>query len=770
MPGWTCRTLTLAMLLVGCGDDAGAVSEGRASETQPTVPTAGGPTWPSWGPSIPPIPPIDEATERALVAAELDREAGAAAIAEAFASGDDAIATRGAWSLARIGGPEAAERFAALLAEGEPALPAGVFAAIAALQPPAPVSGSLVLEQPWAELAERLWHHYAVEPRSDRAIAMLLAIARIGGPTSHERLGVDLSTIDPGDPDRAVRALDAMAILCRRGFGLSAEPFAVLSSTLGSSIPQVRHAAAATLGRCAGPSAEQLAGQGRGEIAARLSTWVTDADDGQAYAGWIGLAAIAELPPEIPNAILGDAPPPWRTEVAAVRALVTTSDGRTTLVARLAEIDPSRVEGPRWHAVLEGLRGLRPAIDASPELVSGLAPLAERLGDARDSADARRRKAATLAACELAVLRAIVDKAVAPVQACADDGDGVDETYATKLAIDAWTAMPASTDKADALLALATDERSGVAAAALSALADVDDPRVSATLRAALDGTDVGRISAAAGAIAVRAVDRQRRDPEVVAPLIGAVRRLTNDAAVEARIAAIDALGNLARSAREPEAVDPDTAPTVPPADEVATPWLGSDVLGLAVDPNAAVREAARRALAHDAELRGKFDARVPKSFPDGFSRKVHAAAEAPAVHTMTLQTDAGTIVVDLRGTPTPIAHGTLAALAAQGYFDGLTFHRVVPDFVIQGGDPRGDGYGGPGYVMPCEWSNLRYERGTVGIALAGKDTGGSQLFITHGRPMHLDARYSVIGHVTEGLEVVDAMLPADRIVSVTVQ
>ena len=769
MPAWTHRALTVALLLGGCGGDDAATSAGGRSSRAPaaTAPTDTGPAWPSWGPTI---APIDPQTERALLAAELDRDTTAAAIAEAFASGDEAITTRAAWSLARIGGPDAAERFAEMLYEGEPTLPAGVFAAIAALEPPAPVSGSLVLEQPWAELAERLWHHYAVEERSDRAIAMLLAISRIGGPTSHERLGVDLSAIDPADPQRAVRALDAMAILCRRGFGLSAEPFAVLSSTLASSVPEVRHAAAATLGRCAGPSAEQLAGEGRADIAARLSEWVTDADDAQAHAGWIGLAAIGELPAQTPATILGDAPPPWRTEVAAVRALATTADGRTTLVERLAKIDPVRVQGPRWHAVLEALRGLRPAVDAAPELVDTLSPLADRLADARDSADARRRKASTLAACELKVLQAITSKSVAGLDACAAGADAIPDTFGVKLAIDAWTAMPASPEKADALLALARDERSGVAAAALSALAEIDDDRVSATLREALGGEDVGRISAAAGAIAGRAVDRQRRDPDAVAPLVAAVRRLTNDAAVEARIAAIDALGNLARSAREPEAVDPDTAPTVPAADEAATPWLGADVLGLATDPNAAVRAAARRAVAHDAELRGKFDARVPKSFPNGFARKVHAAADAPATQTLTLQTDAGAIVIDLRGAPTPIAHGTFAALAESGYFDGLTFHRVVPDFVIQGGDPRGDGYGGPGYVMPCEWSNLRYERGTVGIALAGKDTGGSQLFITHGRPMHLDARYSVIGHVTEGLDAVDAMLPFDRIVSVTVE
>ena len=133
------------------------------------------------------------------------------------------------------------------------------------------------------------------------------------------------------------------------------------------------------------------------------------------------------------------------------------------------------------------------------------------------------------------------------------------------------------------------------------------------------------------------------------------------------------------------------------------------------------------------------------------------------------LHTDAGPITIDFTGAPAPIAQANLAALAERGFFDRLVFHRVVPGFVVQGGDPRGDGYGGPGHVMPCEWSSLRYERGTVGIALAGKDTGGSQIFIVHDQPRHLDARYTVIGRVVEGLDVVDAIWPYDSITKVEV-
>jgi cyclophilin family peptidyl-prolyl cis-trans isomerase len=757
-----------AAIAAACGgsDPApGDAADGTPSAAAPAVPANGAP-WPSWGATPQPIAP---ATEAALRAAELDRDVTAAAVFDALDASDPAVQTRGAWALARIGGPAAATAFADRLGAGSSPLADGALAAIAALEPPAPVEGSLVVEPPWAELAERLWQHYAVSDQDARAVALLLAIARVGGASSQVRLGVDLSLTDLGDgsTERTVRALDAMAILCRRGFGLEAAPLSALSTALESRQADVRHAAAVALGGCAGPSAEQLAGPGRKTMTERLSSWVGSAEAEDAYAGWIGLAAIGEVPSEVPVAVLGTSPPPWRTEVAAVRALAANADGRTTLAQRLGQAELSGFEGPRWHVLLEALRQLRSSVDSTPELLTALAPLRDGIVGARKGASPRAHKALTLAGCELATLEAIVSTRVDALTGCAAGVPGIGAAHGEILAIDALTRMQASPTRTQALLSRSTDSRSAVAAAALSSLVEIDDPGVSAVLREALAGDDVGRISAAAGAIAGRSVDRQRRDPEAVAPLVAAIARLGNDAAVEARIAAIDALGNLARSASDAEA-----DPATPAAQaESATPWLAQHVLPLSTDVNAAVRAAARRALAHDAALRERFDAATPASFPGAFSRKVHAAAEAGATVTeLRLDTDAGALQIDVRGTTAPIARGSFASLAEAGYFDGLTFHRVVPDFVIQGGDPRGDGYGGPGYVMPCEWSNLRYERGTVGIALAGKDTGGSQLFITHGRPVHLDARYTIFGRITAGQDVVDAILPYDVIRSVKVE
>jgi cyclophilin family peptidyl-prolyl cis-trans isomerase len=102
--------------------------------------------------------------------------------------------------------------------------------------------------------------------------------------------------------------------------------------------------------------------------------------------------------------------------------------------------------------------------------------------------------------------------------------------------------------------------------------------------------------------------------------------------------------------------------------------------------------------------------------------------------------------------------------LARRGYFNGIVWHRVVPNFVIQGGDPRGDGNGGPGYALRCEINQVAYDRGAVGMALSGKDTGGSQWFVTHSPQPHLDGGYTVFGNVIQGLETVDKIARGDKI------
>ena len=134
------------------------------------------------------------------------------------------------------------------------------------------------------------------------------------------------------------------------------------------------------------------------------------------------------------------------------------------------------------------------------------------------------------------------------------------------------------------------------------------------------------------------------------------------------------------------------------------------------------------------------------------------------------LTTEKGTFTIDFYPEEAPLTVDNFVKLARSGYFNGLEVHRVVPNFVMQDGDPRGDGNGGPGWSIRCEVNMLPYDRGAVGMALSGKDTGGSQWFVTHSPQPHLDGGYTVFGHVSEtDMKVVDNIVRGDKIISVKI-
>ena len=133
------------------------------------------------------------------------------------------------------------------------------------------------------------------------------------------------------------------------------------------------------------------------------------------------------------------------------------------------------------------------------------------------------------------------------------------------------------------------------------------------------------------------------------------------------------------------------------------------------------------------------------------------------------IDTSKGTIQIELAVIDAPRTVANFIALVRKGYFSGVSLHRVVPDFVVQDGDPRGDGEGGPGYTIRDEVNQRPYLRGTVGMALDWADTGGSQFFITHSPQPHLDGRYTVFGQVVSGMDVVDRLAQWDTIERVRV-
>jgi peptidyl-prolyl cis-trans isomerase B (cyclophilin B) len=137
------------------------------------------------------------------------------------------------------------------------------------------------------------------------------------------------------------------------------------------------------------------------------------------------------------------------------------------------------------------------------------------------------------------------------------------------------------------------------------------------------------------------------------------------------------------------------------------------------------------------------------------------------------MTTDRGAMTIEFFEQDAPGTVANFVKLAKSGFYDGVVFHRVIPNFMIQGGDPTGTGAGGPGYSIPCELTgeNQYHDRGVLSMAHRGRNTGGSQFFICHNRQntAHLDRNHTVFGKVTDGIDIVDQIRQGDKIQSVQV-
>ncbi len=203
--------------------------------------------------------------------------------------------------------------------------------------------------------------------------------------------------------------------------------------------------------------------------------------------------------------------------------------------------------------------------------------------------------------------------------------------------------------------------------------------------------------------------------------------------------------------------------------DSASVPRLAAAYVARARDADAdarlAIRDALRslagRAFADSVEAAHPVDA-PPASRDDAFFAP-------PAVTRAIVHTSEGDMEWSFHTVEAPQTVKNFATLASRGYFDSLYVHRVVPDFVIQDGDPTGTGSGGPGWTIRCEYNRLRYESGMVGMALSGKDTGGSQWFVTLSPQPHLNGRYTIFARVTRGLDVARRITQGGRILRVEV-
>ena len=291
---------------------------------------------------------------------------------------------------------------------------------------------------------------------------------------------------------------------------------------------------------------------------------------------------------------------------------------------------------------------------------------------------------------------------------------------------------------------LLNDSDQRVIPAALAALVKLKAPSAPAVLLEKLKADDFAVRAAAAAAIG------ELRPPNGAVALAEAFRFGQRDASYTARAAALAALVKYGAAAALPvlqsALTDKDWAVRVRAAGLIKE----LDPNGAGADVDSAIRPA-----------------------PTMLAREVYGAPRliAPAVSTQAfLETDRGTIQIELAMNEAPLTVENFVTLARKGFFNGLSVHRVVPDFVVQDGDPRGDGEGGPGFSIRDELNERPYLRGTVGMALdPWRDTGGSQYFITHSPQPHLDAKYTVFGRVVAGMEVVDKLQPWDVIRSVKI-
>jgi cyclophilin family peptidyl-prolyl cis-trans isomerase len=289
------------------------------------------------------------------------------------------------------------------------------------------------------------------------------------------------------------------------------------------------------------------------------------------------------------------------------------------------------------------------------------------------------------------------------------------------------------------LTMLLQDPDQRVVPAAISALAELKPPGVETLLLEKLRADDFAVRAAAAGALGTLA------SRAAVPALLEAWTVAQADIAFDARVAIMTAVHEI-------------------------EPATGRQLLQQALaDREWAVRVRAA-ALLREAGVTEEANAMRPASPGRDVNDPAWLALVMPqfSPHAY-IETDKGTIEIELAVLDAPLTVDNFVTLARKGFFNGIVLHRVVPDFVVQDGDPRGDGEGGPGYAIRDELNQRPYLRGTVGMALAWEDTGGSQFFITHSPQPHLDARYTVFGHVVAGMEVVDRLAVGDIVRAVRI-
>src|SRR5712691_8475845 len=504
---------------------------------------------------------------------------------------------------------------------------------------------------------------------------------------------------------------------------------------------------------------------GRG---APVATLIRFADAPDAVVRWRAVYSLARLrtPAAVPTLMtaLQDRDPTVREAAARgiTGALVDSAKAdRRALAARLRPLLQDREP----HVRINTLRAVASLRDST--LAGAVAPLASD-ADIGVAVQAETTLGAIGGAAAAQALQARLTSQVFALRRQAliglaevDSAAGV-AAAATTAADPDWRWRSVAAEAYDAahsrgrLEALLADPDGRVVARALQGLQRI----VTDSAATALAGTARQLLAHADPAVRSVAADLLARhpDPDDVDRLTQAYARAAGDPFDDARLPAVAALAAIARGGAAGRLrVANQFLAKVPKADDYLVRRLAADTF-----PDAAEAWGAG----------GSSPAPIATGRTDADYRDVARRYLVPAISgrpapQVTIDTDRGSLTVELLPGEAPITVAAFLALVDRRFFDGFRWHRVVPNFVVQDGDPRGDGWGGPGFVLRDEVNPVRYEAGTMGMALSGPDTGGSQYFITHSPQPHLDGIYTVFGRVVGDARVLSLIAQGDRIRSI---
>ena len=652
------------------------------------------------------VPATDETTVgllASLLAAADARRFDPAVVREALASNNPAVRRQAALAAGRIGDATAVDLLLPVLTDTVPSVAAAAAFGLGLLKDARAIPALLQTIR-------------AVAPadQGPPQLEAVTAIAKIGGDDGARALTQITTAASPTAPTAVADA----ALLEAWRLGSRAPVTELVRYTDATAVTTRWHALYA-LARLRAPPG-----------AARLVRALGDQDD--------RIRTVAAR--GITRALLDSAKLDAQPVIDALRLLLDDRDAhiRINALRAVASFRDSTLSPAVVRLVADRDLGVEVQAETTLGVLRGAAAVAALRGRLTSSVFALKRQAL------IALAQADSPSGVAAAATVASDADW----RWRSVAAEAFGAARAR-DRLEAQLA---DPDGRVVAQALQALQRIQP---TAGPDSALRGRSRSLLAHADPAVRSVAADILGRHPDVddVDALVVAYRRADGDPFNDARLSAVAALGAIAASSSTGRLrVATKFVSVVPRPDDYLVRRLAADTLPDARDAWGSATPIAT--------------GRTPADYRDVARRWLAPALAGTNPHVF-LETDRGTLDIEVLPAEAPMTAAAFLVLVERRFFDGMRWHRVVPNFVVQDGDPRGDGWGGPGFVLRDEINPVRYETGTVGIALSGPDTGGSQYFITHSAQPHLDGTYTIFGRVTGASGILDAIGQGDRIRSI---